>query len=286
MDCENKKYYWLKLKRDFFKRHDIRFIKSMPNGEHFVLIYLELLSESVDHNGKLRFSESIPYNAEMLAAIFGEDLDILKAALKVFTDLQMLEIEPDGTIKLTRFDDFVGGETKSAAQKRRQRNLPTLLNGSKRINGQTLETPDGIKHHVDDKRFGGNGMLALDRARGRCENCGSGKDVVIHHNNGYSNELDDLVVLCLLCHGRTHNKTNKGFIKINRPPYVGQMSAEMSAECPPLSAEMSEQSIEYRVKSKEYRNKSKSKEKDIEKEIDTNNVFLRLDAENNAGGEI
>lgn len=273
MDCENRKYYWLKLKRDFFKRHDIRFIKSMPNGEHFVLIYLELLSESVDHNGKLRFNELIPYNAEMLAAIFGEDLDIIKAALKVFTDLQMLEIEPDGTIKLTKFDDFVGGETKSAAQKRHQRNLPTLLNGSKRVNGQTLETPDGKKHHVDDKRFGGNGMLALDRARGRCENCGSDKDVVIHHNNGYSNALDDLVVLCLLCHGRTHNKTNKGHIKINRPPYVGQMSAV----CPPMSAEMSEQILENREQILE--NRKKSIEKDSEKE--TNNIFLKID-----GGEI
>jgi hypothetical protein len=28
---ENKKYYWLKLKRDFFKRHDIRIIESLDN---------------------------------------------------------------------------------------------------------------------------------------------------------------------------------------------------------------------------------------------------------------
>jgi hypothetical protein len=38
-----KRYYWLKLKRDFFKRHDIKIIEAMPNGKDYVLFYLKLL---------------------------------------------------------------------------------------------------------------------------------------------------------------------------------------------------------------------------------------------------
>ncbi len=34
----DKKYYWLKLKKDFFKRHDIKIIESMENGKDYVLI--------------------------------------------------------------------------------------------------------------------------------------------------------------------------------------------------------------------------------------------------------
>ena len=49
------KYYWLKLKRDFFKRHDIRIVEGMPNGKEYILFYLKLLCESVDHEGSLRF---------------------------------------------------------------------------------------------------------------------------------------------------------------------------------------------------------------------------------------
>lgn len=45
------KFYWLKLKRDFFKRHDIRIIESMPNGKDYILFYLKLLCESVDTYG-------------------------------------------------------------------------------------------------------------------------------------------------------------------------------------------------------------------------------------------
>ena len=66
---KDKKYYWLKLKRDFFKRHDIQIIEDMPNGKDYILFYVKLLCESVDHDGRLRFNEEIPYNEEMLATI-------------------------------------------------------------------------------------------------------------------------------------------------------------------------------------------------------------------------
>lgn len=46
---KDKKYYWLKVKRDFFKRHDIQIIEDMPNGKDYILFYLKLLCESVDN---------------------------------------------------------------------------------------------------------------------------------------------------------------------------------------------------------------------------------------------
>ena len=33
--AKSKTFYWLKLKRDFFKRHDIQIIESMPNGKDY-----------------------------------------------------------------------------------------------------------------------------------------------------------------------------------------------------------------------------------------------------------
>ena len=81
--AESKKFYWLKLKRDFFKRHDIRIIEEMPNGKDYVLFYLKLLLESIDHEGSLRFSDTIPYNEQMLAVITNTNIDIVKAAMKL-----------------------------------------------------------------------------------------------------------------------------------------------------------------------------------------------------------
>ena len=93
-----KKYYWLKLKRDFFKRHDIQIIEAMPNGKDYILFYLKMLVESVDHNGNLRFNELIPYDESMLSTITNTNVDIVRSAMRIFTELKMIDIMNDKTI--------------------------------------------------------------------------------------------------------------------------------------------------------------------------------------------
>ena len=128
---EQKKFYWLKLKRDFFKRHDIRIIEAMPNGKDYILFYLKLLLESIDHEGSLRFSETIPYNEEMLAVITNTNIDIVRSAMKLFMELKMMEIYDDSTIYMNEVQKLIGSETKWAEKKRRQRlkedNVPLLF---------------------------------------------------------------------------------------------------------------------------------------------------------------
>lgn len=118
---ENKKFYWLKLKRDFFKRHDIRIVEDMPNGKDYILFYLKLLVESVDHNGELRFSETIPYNEQMLATITNTNLDIVRAAMKIFTSLDMIEVIDDGTIYLTQVMTMIGSAVDNDNANRQRR---------------------------------------------------------------------------------------------------------------------------------------------------------------------
>lgn len=117
----DKRYYWLKLKRDFFKRHDIRIIESMPNGKDYILFYLKLLCESVDHDGSLRFSEQIPYNEDMLATITNTNVDIVRNAINIFAQLGMMEIMDDGTYFMAEVQKMIGSETYWAKKKREQR---------------------------------------------------------------------------------------------------------------------------------------------------------------------
>jgi predicted phage replisome organizer len=128
--AENGKYYWLKLKRDFFKRHDIRIIEEMPNGKDYILFYLKLLLESIDHNGSLRFSDTIPYNEQMLSVVTNTNIDIVRSAMKLFVDLNMMSICDDKTIYMNEVEKLIGGETRWAEKKRLQRakedNVPTL----------------------------------------------------------------------------------------------------------------------------------------------------------------
>jgi predicted phage replisome organizer len=123
-----KKFYWLKLSRDFFKRHDVRIIESQDNGKDYILFYLKLLVESIDHEGELRFNDTIPYDEKMLATITNTNIDIVRQAIKVFTGLGLMEIFDDHTIYLTETAKMLGHETDWARKKREYRKQKRIAN--------------------------------------------------------------------------------------------------------------------------------------------------------------
>lgn len=114
----DKRYYWLKLQKDFFKRNDIQVVESMPNGKDYVLFYLKLLCEATSEEGRLRFSETIPYSPEMLSTITKTNVDIVRSAIKVFQELGMIDVLDDGTYYMTEVEKMIGSETKWAQYKR------------------------------------------------------------------------------------------------------------------------------------------------------------------------
>lgn len=118
---DKERYYWLKLDRGFFKRHDIAIIEDMPNGKDYVLFYLKLMLESVDHEGALRFSDTIPYNEQMLASVTRTNVDIVRSALRMFEELGMVEVFDDKTLFMTEVAKLLGSETYAAKRQRELR---------------------------------------------------------------------------------------------------------------------------------------------------------------------
>ena len=94
------RYYWLKMRRDFFKRHDVRILEGLPDGKELVLFYVKLRVESVDHEGALRYSKTRAYTPEMLAAITNTTPEFTAQALETLAELELIKDDPDGTICL------------------------------------------------------------------------------------------------------------------------------------------------------------------------------------------
>lgn len=140
----NKKYYWLKLHKDFFKQHEIRIIESMENGKDYILFYLKLLVESVSHEGFLRFSDLIPYNEQMLASITNTNIDVVRSAMKLFQELNMIEVLDDETIYMAEVDKMIGSETEWAEKKRAYRL-------AQKDNVETKK--DNVRQEIRDKRL-------------------------------------------------------------------------------------------------------------------------------------
>lgn len=115
------KYYWLKLKKDFFHKHDVKIIEAMPNGKDYVLFYLKLLCESTSHDGNLRFSEEIPYNEEMLSALTNTNIDIVRSAVKVLSSVKLMEMLDDGTYFMTKVNEMIGSAANNDNANRQRR---------------------------------------------------------------------------------------------------------------------------------------------------------------------
>ncbi len=132
---DSKRYYWLKLKKDFFQQHQIKVLKALPNGRLYALIYLELLAESTTHNGELRYSQMLPYDTVTLAAVIDEDKDNLEKAIETFVNLELVELLDDGTIFMSEISRLIGSETGQTIRKRESR----LLNQGKFLVKNTQE---------------------------------------------------------------------------------------------------------------------------------------------------
>lgn len=116
-----KRFYWMRFSKNFFQEHEIRIIESMPNGAKYLLFYIKLMAESVSHDGRLRCSEAIPYNEQMLAGITNTDLDVVHSAMEVLQQLDLVEIMDDKTLYMTKVAELIGSESESAERVRRFR---------------------------------------------------------------------------------------------------------------------------------------------------------------------
>lgn len=117
----DKRYYWLKLKDDFFEQDEIKLVEMMDNGKDYIIFYMKLVLKSINTEGELRFRETIPYNEKMLATITNTNVDVVKGALNIFIELGMMEKWDDGTLFMIETRNMIGSESASAARVRRHR---------------------------------------------------------------------------------------------------------------------------------------------------------------------
>lgn len=146
----NSRYYWLQLQNDFFKRHDIKIIENMPNGKDYIIFYLKLLCESTSHEGRLRFSDEIPYSDEMLSVITDTNVDIVRSAIKIFEQLKMIDVLDDGTFFMKQVEKMIGSESKWAKYKRKDKEIgkfPTDV--QKQIGNCPIDIDIDIEKDID-----------------------------------------------------------------------------------------------------------------------------------------
>ena len=144
--AENKKYYWLKLKSDFFDDDTIKYIEEQENGIKYSNFYLKLCLKSLKTNGKLirLVGETlIPYDVNSLSKLTGVDFDTVRSAMHIFESIGLVKLLDSGEIYLSQINELIGSETDKAQIMRR-------IRAEKKLNGNnvTQMLPD-IEKEID-----------------------------------------------------------------------------------------------------------------------------------------
>ena len=114
----NKKYYYLKLKENFFNSDEIILIESMQDGMLFSNILLKLYLLSLKFNGYLRLNENMNYSAQMIATLTRHEVGTVERALKVFYEFGLILSTADGSIYMADIEGMVGESSTEADRKR------------------------------------------------------------------------------------------------------------------------------------------------------------------------
>jgi len=124
---KDKKYYWIKLKTDFFRDDGaIDFIMGQKNGSEYVALYIILCLKTANQKGELSTMIGnliIPYDIDKIVRDTKYfDFDTVKSALELFEKFGLIEKKRNSEIlKIAYFDEMVGSETEFARKKREQR---------------------------------------------------------------------------------------------------------------------------------------------------------------------
>ena len=125
---DTKRFYWIKLKTNFFSREDIDFLLSQKNGAENVVLYQMLCLSTANNNGRLESKIGevlVPYNAEKIVRDCKYfDIDTVNVAMALYKKLGLIyEEAQDGVLRIADYYELVGSEsaTRDAIKKREYR---------------------------------------------------------------------------------------------------------------------------------------------------------------------
>ncbi|MBR6613145.1 MAG: phage replisome organizer N-terminal domain-containing protein [Clostridia bacterium] len=119
----SKRYYWLKLKEDFFDEKYIKALRKLPDGNALVIVYLKMQLKSLKTEGLLKYEHILPSAEEELALVLDEDVNLVKLTLAAISNMGLVEKWDNDTFYMSALQPLIGSETEVAKRVRKHREL-------------------------------------------------------------------------------------------------------------------------------------------------------------------
>ena len=141
-----KRYYWLKLKEDFFDEKYVKALRRLPQGDSLAIVYLKMQLKSLKTEGIIKYEGVLPDSIAELAMALDEDEHVVRLAVEALVRFGVVERWDDETLYMSAMQQLIGSESDSAARVRKHR---ALQSNSKALPGNNDVTPCNTEKEKD-----------------------------------------------------------------------------------------------------------------------------------------
>lgn len=121
-----KKYYWLKLKNNFFSQPKIKKLRKIAGGDTYTIIYLKMQLYSLEDDGKLYFDGIEENFVEEMALKIDEDPENVGVTIQFLIAQGLMILCDDNEYLMTETQESIGSESDSAQRVRAHRERKAL----------------------------------------------------------------------------------------------------------------------------------------------------------------
>lgn len=142
---EEKRYYWLKLKENFFRQPRIKKLRKVAGGDTYTLIYLKMQLLSLQNGGILVYENIEDTFEEELSLIIDEDAENIRFTMLYLMDQGLMKEIENGEYEMPEVIQNTGSESASAERVRRYRAAKKALHCNASVTACNTEIEKDIE---------------------------------------------------------------------------------------------------------------------------------------------
>lgn len=118
---DNRKYYYLKLKENFYNSETMVILESMQDGLLYSNLLLKMYLMSLKSGGILMLNDHLPHTPQTIATFTRHQVGTVERALKVFVEFGLVEILTDGAYYMADIQLLIGQSSTEGERKKKER---------------------------------------------------------------------------------------------------------------------------------------------------------------------
>ena len=119
--AENRRFYYLKLKENFYINETMVVLESMPDGFLYSNLLLKMYLMSLKSGGTLMLNEHLPHTVQTIATFTRHHIGTVEKAIKVFMEFGLVEVLTNGAFYMTNIQTLIGKSSTEGERKRQER---------------------------------------------------------------------------------------------------------------------------------------------------------------------